>query len=85
MTARGSGASYIVTSVSRVVAATFTVLTVYIDSDIFYPGLRGQNGVDYQYHKVQPSRAEKGDTSTMTSFILRLHSFNYYGNIEHIP
>ena len=41
MTARGSGASYIVTSVSRVVAATFTVLTVYIDSNIFYPGLRG--------------------------------------------
>ena len=41
MTTRGSGASYIVTSVSRVVAATFTVLTVYIDSNIFYPGLRG--------------------------------------------
>ena len=39
MTTRGSGASYIVASVSRVVAATDTVSTVYIDSEIFYPGL----------------------------------------------
>ena len=41
MITRGSGASYIVTSVSRVVAATDTVLTVYVDSEIFYPGLVG--------------------------------------------
>ena len=39
MTTRGSGASYIVTSICKVIAATSTVSTVYIDSEIFYPGL----------------------------------------------
>ena len=33
MTTRGSGASYIVTSICKVIAATSTVSTVYIDSE----------------------------------------------------
>ena len=41
MTTRKSGASYIVTSIWKVIAATSTVSTVYIDSEIFYPGLLG--------------------------------------------
>ena len=41
MTTRGSGAGYIVTSIYKVIAATSTVSTVYIDSEIFYPGLLG--------------------------------------------
>ena len=39
MTTRGSGACCIVTSICKVIADTSTVLTVYIDSEIFYPGL----------------------------------------------
>ena len=41
MTTRGSGACYIMTSVCKVIADTSTVSTVYIDSEIFYPGLLG--------------------------------------------
>ena len=54
--------------------------TVYIDSEIFW----FVNGLITNITRhIQAGHWM--DTSTMTSRILRLHSFNYYGNIEHIP
>ena len=79
MTTRGSGASYIVTSICKVIAATSTVSTVYIDSEIFW----FVNGLITNITR-HIQAGQKMDTSTMTSRILRLHSFNYYPNIEHI-
>ena len=68
------------TSVSKVIAATSTVSTVYIDSEIFW----FVNGLITNItRKIQAG--QRMDTSSMTSRILRLHSFNYYRNIEHIP
>ena len=71
------------TSICKVIAATSTVSTVYIDSEIseifwFVNGL-----ITNITRHIQAG--QKMDTSTMTSRILRLHSFNYYPNIEHIP
>ena len=80
MTTLGSGASYIVTSICKVIADTSTELTVYVDSEIFW----FVNGLITNItRKIQAG--QRMDTSSMTSRILRLHSFNYYPNIEHIP
>ena len=54
--------------------------TVYIDSEIFW----FVNGLVTNITR-HIQAGQKMDTSTMTSRILRLHSFNYYPNIEHIP